>query len=435
MAPRPVDDVDDRRVGLAALREVRTSRLGRWKARDGIRVFIERTQATPGYLRVQGRRFRWARVDDHLDRWNVEAFEVESAVDEHVDLVAAEAGDDLLALGLRSITARERRPDPGLFEERRHILRVLDGRREHERLLARHERLVRFQHRLVALFGIDRFGQLPENEIAGAGSDGVEVGFGADRIRANRNEVSSLDRRARVHLVHDVREDLAELLTVAAMRRRCEADHKRVRTLEQNLIEDRAVRRRSRVMRFVDHEQGDPAPELRREAIQARAGKGLHGRDDDRAVFARILVGLLDADAGVRVLGLELLDELLDQLVAVRDDQRDVGRPQLEQFGQGRNDDALAEPGRKRHELRAKATLARLDNRLLRLFLIWAQTKGTEIQGRTLSITLVREGAHTEPSALRGRLYPNYSTAEVPPLGPGHKSRAFRGPGSPFTAR
>jgi hypothetical protein len=62
----------------------------------------------------------------------------------------------------------------------------------------------------------------------------------------------------------------------------------------------------------------------------------------------------------------------LDELVAVRYDQRHIGRPQFQQFGKRRDDDRLAETGRKRNELGSKSARSRFDNRLLRLDLIRA---------------------------------------------------------------
>jgi hypothetical protein len=111
--PRLVDDIDDRRVRLAALREIHAPRLGGGEARYGVGVLVERTQSAAGHLRVERRRLGRPGVDDDLDRGNVEAFEIEAAIDEHVERVAAKGSDDRFALGSRRIAAREGGFDAG----------------------------------------------------------------------------------------------------------------------------------------------------------------------------------------------------------------------------------------------------------------------------------------------------------------------------------
>ena len=88
---RSIDDVDDDLVGLAALRDHLAARLRARQLGEHVGIPVERTHAASRDLRVERRRFRRPGVDDDLDRGDAEAFEIEAAVDQHVDLRAAEA--------------------------------------------------------------------------------------------------------------------------------------------------------------------------------------------------------------------------------------------------------------------------------------------------------------------------------------------------------
>ena len=247
---------------------------------------------------------------------------------------------------------------------------MLDRGGEHQRLEARRVLLVGGDDALVALPDVDRLRELPDHEVAAARRDLVEVDAGRDRVRFHRHEVAGVDPLARVHRVDDLLEDVDEPDAVAAVGRRGEAEDHRLGPLREDRVDDRAVGRRGGVVRFVDDEQRDAALEAGDEVLEPFLGEGLHRRDDDVALFGRAALGLLDADHRLGVLDAELVDELLDQLVAVRDDDRDVAGPQREQLRQRRDDDGLAEAGRERDELRAHAARAMLEDRLLRFDLI-----------------------------------------------------------------
>ena len=142
MAPRLVDDVDDDRVRFLALLDdfaAHQSALG--DCESMLAILVQRSQASAGNLGVERRRLGRPGVDDHLDRRHVEALEIEAAVDQNVDAVAAKAGDDLFTFGLRRFAAREGCAYAGLEEVLSDVARVLDRRSEDQRLLSGRQRL------------------------------------------------------------------------------------------------------------------------------------------------------------------------------------------------------------------------------------------------------------------------------------------------------
>ena len=198
---------------------------------------------------------------------------------------------------------------------------------------------------------------------------------GRDGVRLHRDEVARIDPLAGVHRVDDLLEDVDQPDAVAAVGRGGEAEDHRFGPLRQHRVDDRAVRRRGRVVRLVDDEQRDAALEAGDELFEPLLGQRLNGRDDDVALVGGAALGLLDADHGLGVLDAELVDELLDQLVAVRDDDGDVAGAQRQQLGQRRDDDGLAEAGRERDELRAHAARTVFEDRLLRFDLIGTKVR------------------------------------------------------------
>ncbi len=247
---------------------------------------------------------------------------------------------------------------------------MLDRGGEHEPLHAGRVLFVCGDDAFVALPDVDGLGQLPDHEVAAARRDVVEVDARCDGVRFHGHEVARVDSLARVHRVDDLLEHVDEPDAVAAVGRRGEAEDHRFGSLREHRVDDRAVGRCRRVVRFVDHEQRDAALEAGDEVLEPFLGEGLHRRDHDVALFGRAALGLLDADHGLGVLDAELVDELLDELVAVRDDDGDVAGAQRQQLRQRRDDDGLAEPGRERHELRAHAARAVLEDGLLGFDLI-----------------------------------------------------------------
>ena len=182
-------------------------------------------------------------------------------------------------------------------------------------------------------------GELADHEVAAAGGDLVEVDARGDRVGLHRNEVAGVDPLARVHRVDDLLEDIDQPHAVATVRRRGEAQDHRLGALRQDRVDDRPVRRRGGVMGLVDHEQRDAPVEAGDELLEPFLGQRLHRGDDDAALVGGAALGLLDADERLGVLHAELVDELLDELVPVRDDDGDVARAQRQQPGQRGDDD------------------------------------------------------------------------------------------------
>ena len=93
------------------------------------------------------------------------------------------------------------------------------------------------------------------------------------------------------------------------------------------------------------------------EFCQPLVAQRLHRRDDDVGVVVGAPFGFLDADLRGRVLDVHLVDDLLDEFVAVRDDERDVAFAQAQEFGQRGDDDgvviddAVADEGMRRLDL------------------------------------------------------------------------------------
>jgi hypothetical protein len=250
------------------------------------------------------------------------------------------------------------------------VARVLDRRGEDQRLEPGRILLVGRDDAHVALADVHRLRELSDHEVAAARRHLVEADTGRDRVRLHGDQVARVDPLPGVHRVDDLLEHVDEADAVAAVGRRGEAEDHRLRALAQDRVDDRAVRRRRGVVRFVDDEQRDAPLEAGDELLEPFLGQRLHRRDHDVAVFRRAALGLLDTDQRVGVLDAKLVDELFDQLVTVRDDDGDVAGPQRQQLRQRRDDDGFAEAGRERNELTAHAARAVLEDRLLRFDLI-----------------------------------------------------------------
>jgi hypothetical protein len=145
------------------------------------------------------------------------------------------------------------------------------------------------------------------------------------------------------------------------------------------------------VVCLVDDEYGDAPAEACDEILQPLTRQRLDRRDDDAALGGRVLIRLFDADAGPRIGRAKFLDELRDQLVAVRDREDDVPLLDAQEAGKCRNDDGLAESRRERNQLSAEALAPRCDDRLLRGDLIRPKPRGSRNHAKVPFIPFARK--------------------------------------------
>ena len=87
------------------------------------------------------------------------------------------------------------------------------------------------------------------------------------------------------------------------------------------------------MVRLIDDEQRNAPVKALHERFEPFLRKRLHGRNDDVRIVRCFAFGLLDADLQTGILDGHFLDGLLDQLIAMRNDEGDVARPQRQQFG------------------------------------------------------------------------------------------------------
>jgi hypothetical protein len=86
--------------------------------------------------------------------------------------------------------------------------------------------------------------------------------------------------------------------------------------------ERRAIGRRGRVVRFVDdHDRERVMVDQPEEPAELHRRERLNARDDDVAIAARLARALLDVDDEPGIRAPDLVGRLVEQLLAVRDDE------------------------------------------------------------------------------------------------------------------
>ncbi len=144
-------------------------------------------------------------------------------------------------------------------------------------------------------------------------------------------------------MVDDRLKHVAQGQRVVPLRRGGHPDHQRAVVLPGTTVgEDTLVGRRRRVVRFIDHDRG----KVRRKTGQAlRAGQRLYTGDNGRS-GRLIAVGFDDAHIQRGIDQPKLLDGLLDELIAVRQDETTAAALAYQQD----KDDRLPGTGGQRHE-------------------------------------------------------------------------------------
>ena len=200
--------------------------------------------------------------------------------------------------------------------------------------------------------------------VAGGRAHVVEVDLQRHRLHADRHEPVLPDEIEQRHLVGDVLEVAAEVLLVAAVGRRGDAEHEGVFVEIAERVE---VAVRERVMRFVHDDEAEVI--ARPPFAPRRAHERLHARDDDRRVAGSRGSPPSRPRRMSPVTARILSTAWRDEFLAVREHERP---PRLMRGREMREHDGLAAAGREHEQLALILREPALD-RLVRRDLVAAQ--------------------------------------------------------------
>jgi hypothetical protein len=172
--------------------------------------------------------------------------------------------------------------------------------------------------------------------------DAVEVRLRPHPVADQRHEVTALDQIPDADGVGDCIEGAVEANFVGAFGRSRDADVDGF-AIARDLagLVNRRVARGYGVVRLVRHDERGAA-ETGQEIGNTAVVEGLHRGDADAVHRRGAAVAFLDADHLGRVYALIFVDGLLDELVAMRENQDLVFWPEPQGFGEVGEDDRLA---------------------------------------------------------------------------------------------
>ena len=277
----------------------------------------------PQHLLVQGQALGRAGHDDAIDGGFVKAFGEHGTVRHHPRGAGVQALEDGAAGRQRGGGVQGLRRDPGRAERGCHGIRRRHRGGKEQRLAVGGVGLKGGEHLGWGVGGQQQRLQVGLDKIAALGAQRIEVGLEQHLDGPQVDEIPGLHHLHQAALVHDPVKDLLEGLAIAPRGRRGHPHHERPVGLPgATMGEDATIGRGGGMVRFVN----DDGAKIRDQAGEpGPATQGLHTGHHDRG---RVLIPrrLHHAQGQRRIDEVQFVEGLLDQLVAVRQDQGAAAR-------------------------------------------------------------------------------------------------------------